>query len=216
MLEFPETDKWGAIVPKDHPLASKETVCVDDLIGLPLFVSEQSWNADIPRWAGAKMKDLKAEGFFQLSYNGAIFAGEGLGVLLTLDHLINTGSESDLAFIPFDPPLENKMYLVWKKYQVFSPIAEKFLPVVINYLRYFLPFAQITAPSGAIPDDLVQFLFWHPENRIILQDDLASAFAAACFPALDPVHVFPADRPDLFQRIDHPVDRRSADLSVLL
>ena len=134
MLEFPETDKWGAIVPKDHPLASKETVCVDDLIGLPRFVSEQSWNADIPRWAGAKMKDLKAEGFFQLSYNGAIFAGEGLGILLTLDHLINTGSESDLAFIPFDPPLENKMYLVWKKYQVFSPIAEKFLEEIRNHI----------------------------------------------------------------------------------
>ena len=127
VLEFPETDKWGAIVPKGHPLTSKETVCVDDLIGLPLFVSEQSWNADIPRWAGSKIKDLKPEGFFQLSYNGSIFAREGLGVLLTLDHLINTSSESDLTFLPFDPPLENKMYLIWKKYQVFSPIAEKFL-----------------------------------------------------------------------------------------
>ena len=31
-----------------------------------------------------------------------------------IDHQINTSTESDLAFIPFDPPLENKMYLVWK------------------------------------------------------------------------------------------------------
>ena len=127
VLEFPETDKWGAVVPKTHPLASKKAVCVDDLIGLPLFVSEQSWNADIPRWAGSKMDSLNPEGFFQLAYNGAIFAKEGLGVLLTLDHLVNTSSESALAFIPFHPPLENKMYLVWKKHQVFSPIAEKFL-----------------------------------------------------------------------------------------
>ena len=127
VLEFPERDRWGAVMPKSHPLASKKAVCVDDLIGLPLFVSEQSWNADIPRWAGSKIKDLKPEGFFQLAYNGAIFAKEGLGVLLTLDRLVNTSSESDLAFIPFDPPLENKMYLVWKKYQVFSPVAEKFL-----------------------------------------------------------------------------------------
>ena len=80
------------------------------------------------------MKDLRAEGFFQLSYNGSIFAREGLGVLLTLDHLINTGSESDLAFIPLDPPLENKMYLVWKKYQIFSPIAEKFLEEIRDYI----------------------------------------------------------------------------------
>ena len=127
-LEFPETDKWGAVVPKGHPLAAKRSVCADDLIGWPLFVSAQSWNADIPRWAGAKMKDLKPEGFFQLAYNGAIFAKEGLGVLLTLDRLVNTSSESELAFIPFDPPLENRMYLVWKKYQAFSLIAERFLP----------------------------------------------------------------------------------------
>ena len=62
-----------------------------------------------------------------MAYNGAIFAKEGLGVLLTLDRLVNTSSESELAFIPFDPPLENRMYLVWKKYQPFSPIAERFL-----------------------------------------------------------------------------------------
>ena len=127
VLEFPKTDKWGAVVPKHHPLAAKKVICVDDLIGLPIFVSEQSWNADIPRWAGPKMKDLRPEGIFQLAYNGAIFAKEGLGVLLTLDHLVNTSSESALAFIPLSPPLENKMYLVWKKYQIFSPIAEKFL-----------------------------------------------------------------------------------------
>ena len=66
VLEFPETDKWGAVVPKDHPLASKESVRVDDLVGLPLFVSEQSWNADIPRWAGPKMKDLKAGRIFSI------------------------------------------------------------------------------------------------------------------------------------------------------
>ena len=64
----------------------------------------------------------------------ARFAREGLGVLLTLDHLSNTGSESDLAFIPLDPPLENKMYLVWKKYQIFSPIAEKFLEEIRDYI----------------------------------------------------------------------------------
>ena len=127
VLEFPETDRWVAVMHKDHPLAAKKAITVDDLIGVPLFCSEQSWNADIPRWAGDKMKDLQLEGSFQLSYNGAIFASEGLGILLSFDKLINTGSDSDLVGIPLVPALENKMYLVWKKYQVFSPIAEKFI-----------------------------------------------------------------------------------------
>lgn len=127
VLEFPETDKWGIVIPKYHPLAEKELIRVDDLIGLPLFCSEQSWQADIPRWAGNKMDQLRLEGSFQLAYNGSIFAAENLGVLLTFDKLINTGSESPLTFRPLTPALENKMYLVWKKYQVFSPIAERFI-----------------------------------------------------------------------------------------
>ena len=49
------------------------------------------------------------------------------------------------------------------------------LPVVVNDPRYFLPVAQITAPSGAIPDDLIQLFLWHPENGIVLQNDLTSA-----------------------------------------
>ena len=135
VLEFPETDKWVAVMHKDHPLAVKEFITVDDLIGMPLFCSEQSWNADIPRWAGAKMKDLHLEGSFQLSYNGAVFASEQLGILLTLDKLVNTGALSELVSRPLMPVLENKMYLVWKKYQMFSPIAEKFLTEISKMLQ---------------------------------------------------------------------------------
>lgn len=135
VLEFPETDKWGIVISKDHPLAEKELIRVDDLIGLPLFCSEQSWQADIPRWAGNKMDQLRLEGSFQLAYNGSIFAAENLGVLLTFDKLVNTGSESPLTFRPLTPALENKMYLVWKKYQVFSPIAERFIEKFRNSLE---------------------------------------------------------------------------------
>ena len=135
VLEFPETDKWAAIMHKDHPLAAREFITVDDLIGLPLFCSEQSWQSDIPRWAGAKMKELQLEGSFQLSYNGGIFAAEQLGVLLTFDKLINTSAGSRLVSRPLSPLLENKMYLVWKKYQVFSPIAEKFMTEISKALQ---------------------------------------------------------------------------------
>lgn len=127
VLEFPETDKWGIIIPKTHFLAKKECVTVDDLIGLPLFASNQSWQADIPRWAGSKMDQLKLEGTFQLAYNGAVFASEDLGILLTFEKLVDTSADSSLTFKPLSPVLENKMYLVWKKHQIFSPIAERFL-----------------------------------------------------------------------------------------
>ena len=135
VLEFPKTDKWVAIIHKSHPLAKKDFITIDDLIGIPLFCSEQSWNVDIPRWAGAKMKDLHLEGSFQLSYNGAIFAAENLGIMLTFDKLTNTQELNELVSRPLMPVLENKMYLVWKKYQMFSPIAEKFLTEISKKLQ---------------------------------------------------------------------------------
>ena len=129
-LVFPEADVWGLVFPEDDPLAKKKAIRVDDLTGLPLFCSEQGWNRDIPLWAKDKMEGLHLEGSFRLSYNGSIFAKERLGYLLTFDRLVDTSPGSGLVYRPLFPRLETRLYLVWKKYQTFSPIAERFLKQV--------------------------------------------------------------------------------------
>ena len=126
-IEFPEADIWGLVVPSDHELAKKKTIKTSDLIGLPLFCSDQAWENEIKAWAGNDYSDLLLEGSFRLAYNGSIFAREGLGYLLTFDKLVDTSSGSGLVFRPLTPRLETSLYLVWKKYQTFSPIAERFL-----------------------------------------------------------------------------------------
>ena len=126
-ITFPENDIWGAVMPSDHPLAKKEVIGVDDLVGKPLFCSEQSWQREISEWAGARAGELRLEGSFRLSYNGSMFAREGLGILLTLEHLTDCSEESGLVFRPLSPVKETSFYLIWSKYQTFTPIAERFL-----------------------------------------------------------------------------------------
>ncbi len=126
-ITFPEADRFGAVIPADSDLAKKEQIRAEDLAGLPLFTSEQSWEHDIRPWAKEKFSQLHLEGSFRLAYNGSMFAKEGLGVLLTLNNLIDTSKESGLVFRPLAPRLEMKMYLIWNKYQRFTPIAERFL-----------------------------------------------------------------------------------------
>ena len=126
-LSIPENDKWGLVMRRDSPLAKKKQVTLDDLYGLPLFCSEQSIRADFPRWCGDNMDRLNFAGTVNLAYNGSVLVKEGLGYLLTFEHLIGTGEESGLCFRPIKPTLETNMYIIWKKYQVFSPIAELFL-----------------------------------------------------------------------------------------
>ena len=126
-LIFPEADIWGLVMPEDSPLAGKEKIRADDLIGLPLFCSEQSWKNDIPRWAGDKMSRLHLEGSYRLAYNASVFTREHLGYLLTFDKLLDTSPGSGLVFRPLDPTLETNLYIVWKRYHTFSPIAFRFL-----------------------------------------------------------------------------------------
>ena len=124
---FPESDYFGAVVPEGSPLAAKKSLRAGDLAGLPLFCSEQSWENDIRPWAKERFESLYLEGSFRLAYNGSMFAKEGLGILLTLNNLIDTSPGSGLVFRPLSPHLEMKMYLIWNKYQSFTPVAERFL-----------------------------------------------------------------------------------------
>ena len=83
-VPFPEGDRFGLVGPADSFLQEKASVRAEDLAGLPLFCSEQSWLNDIEPWAGAQFSKLHLEGSFRLSYNGSLFAREGLGYLVTL------------------------------------------------------------------------------------------------------------------------------------
>ena len=142
-LAFPEKDVWGLVSPEDDALAEKDVIRAQDLKGLPLFCSEQAWNGEIKTWAGSAYPEMKLEGSFRLSYNGSVFAREGLGYLLTFRHLIDTSKESGLVFRPLYPALETTLYIAWNRYQTFTPIAERFLGQLKSSFFTALP---LTAP----------------------------------------------------------------------
>lgn len=127
VVKMPESDRWGLVMPAGCALAQKDCITFEDLLGLPLFCSGQGWHVDLPLWCGERINELTLEGSFRLSYNASVFTREGLGYLLTFEHLVNTSSESGLVFRPLYPELTTDMFIIWKKHQVFTPIAERFI-----------------------------------------------------------------------------------------
>lgn len=127
VVKMPESDRWGLVMPAVCVLAQKDCITFEDLLGLPLFCSGQGWHADLPLWCGERINELTLEGSFRLSYNASVFTREGLGYLLTFEHLVDTSSESGLVFRPLYPELTTDMFIIWKKHQVFTPIAERFI-----------------------------------------------------------------------------------------
>lgn len=134
-IEIPGTDIWGLAIKKDHPLAKKKEIAFEDLLGIDLLCSEQGMKFDISRWCGEKTDRLKLSGTVNLYYNGGVFVQEGLGGMLTFEHLIHTGKDSPLCFRPLTPPLKTKMYVIWKKYQIFTPIAGLLLKELKNKVK---------------------------------------------------------------------------------
>lgn len=126
-IEMPSTDVWGIIMRSDSHLADKKAIQMEDLLDLPLICSRQGMSVDYPKFFGEKVDALNVVATFNLVYNAAILVREGLGYAFSFDKLVDTGPDSGLCFRPLIPVLETKMYVIWKKYQVFSPAAERLL-----------------------------------------------------------------------------------------
>ena len=113
---------------KDSPLAALESIRAEDLLGKPLLLSRQAMGKDsLSAWFGMDYTDLDIVATYNLLYNASLMVEEGLGYAVTLDRLVNTTGDSPLCFRPLEPRLEIGLYVVWKKFQIFSKAAAKFL-----------------------------------------------------------------------------------------
>lgn len=130
-MRLPVTDVWGALMRKDSPLAERTALRPEDLRDKPLLLSRQSVGRDsLSSWFGQEYASLNVAATYNLIYNASLMVEEGLGYALALDRLVNTTGDSHLCFRPLEPKVEVRLYVVWKKFQVFSKAAAKFLGVL--------------------------------------------------------------------------------------
>ena len=86
-------------------------------------------------WFGRESEELNIIATYNLLFNASLLVDEGLGYAISYDKIINTGGGSRLCFRPLAPQLESHMHVIWKKYQMFSKPAEKFLEVLREILE---------------------------------------------------------------------------------
>ncbi len=128
-LQLPARDRWGAFVREDDPLASLEHVTPADLASRSLILSEQA-GREMGAWFRRDLEDLDVVATYNLLYNAALLARRGIGVVVSLEGIVETGEGSGLAFRPLEPPMSADIFVAWKRYQSFSPAAEAFLSAV--------------------------------------------------------------------------------------
>ncbi|WP_237656699.1 LysR family transcriptional regulator [Streptococcus suis] len=122
-LPLVNRDRWGILVPRSHPLASKEELVLSDILAYPLIISAQS-NVD------KGLGDYRIVATYNLLYNASLLVKAGVGIALCLDGIVDTSYDgSGLVFRPLDLSTDS-LQLLWKKGVVLSPIAKRFIEIL--------------------------------------------------------------------------------------
>ena len=127
-IKVPIRDTWGVLMRKDSPLAQKERIQPQDLWDKPLILSAQktdSW--PMSNWFGQDIAKLNVVATYNLVFNASLLVEEGLGYAVCFDKLINVSGDSNLCFRPLSPKMEAEASIIWKRYQILSKAAQKFM-----------------------------------------------------------------------------------------
>ena len=136
-LRLTAMDTWGLLIKKDSELAALSSIRPEVLKKIPILCSNRAFiRNELSGWLGDDFNKLNIVATYNLIYNASLMVEEGVGSAVCVDKLTYTAGNSNLCFRPLEPRFESHLYFVWKKYQVFSKAAEKFLArVQKEYVR---------------------------------------------------------------------------------
>lgn len=129
-ISLPQTESWGVLLPKNHPLTHKKSLYLKDLESYPLIVSNQEEALKLFRNKIGKNNKIAATS--NLVYNASLMVESGMGIAIVWPNLINTDSPtSQITFMPLqdDLPALN-LYLILKKNTNHSRVVQTFFKYI--------------------------------------------------------------------------------------
>ncbi|WP_057879481.1 LysR family transcriptional regulator [Companilactobacillus kimchiensis] len=132
-IKLPQVNRFGALMPKNHPLADKDVLTSTDLVDEPLILYQGSLDdGTLPEWFQRKTSELNIVATFGMYMSAKKLVESGLGIALIFDDLVDYQND-DLVCLPIEPALETNVNLIWKKYQVFSDSSQALLSLIKDH-----------------------------------------------------------------------------------
>ena len=130
-------DRCGILMNASAPLAQKQSVTSEDLLGLPVVGPAREGVRQFYRNAlGETFDQLNFIATFNLVNNAAWFARLNVGYVFTIEGTLRHFGTPDLCFRPFSPELRQSTFLVWKKYQPVSRAVRAFIEELAMLARH--------------------------------------------------------------------------------
>lgn len=135
-IRLTQKERWVVLMRPDDPLGQKETICADDLKGLPLILpSRINVQNEVTNWLGDTLQKNQVLFTSNLCTNGAIMVQRGLGYALVVEGSLPFRDEKKIICRPLYPELTANSVFAWKRQQPFSLAATKFIEHMKNCLE---------------------------------------------------------------------------------
>ena len=130
-LRLSQKETWGILVRRDHPLAEKETIYVQDLRSYPLILPKRE-NArnEVLNWMECDESHLNIPVNYNLLSNVALLVEAGIGSAVCLDGALSIHCSPDICFRSVFPEHTTRSVLLWKKNHLFHPAASLFIQML--------------------------------------------------------------------------------------
>jgi DNA-binding transcriptional LysR family regulator len=126
-LDLPYQNYWGAVIPKDDPLAEKTELVASDLRKRSLLLPQQlDVIADLKKYLRQYVSGVRITGYYDMNYNMLAMVRARIGTALTLDKPEYQNMQ-DVSFLPLKALKPIQVKLIWKSGQRFTRLNRAFL-----------------------------------------------------------------------------------------
>lgn len=139
---IPVKERWGIVLPSDHPLAIKGEIDGVDILNLPLFGSRRSIILnEIASWLEVDIHDLHLVLQHNLLSNSLLLAQRDVGYPITVEGAYKMREINGLSFIPLTPLRTTSHVFAYRKNINFTPVVSTFINFVLNEIDNY-PFNE--------------------------------------------------------------------------
>ena len=130
-VRLPQKETWGLLLRKDHELAGKETITVEEIRPYPLIMpGREKAKNEVLHWMQCEERHLDIPAYYNLLSNAALLVEAGMGCAVCLDGALSIHADPDLCFRQLLPEHTTRSVILWKKNHLFSQAASLFVQTI--------------------------------------------------------------------------------------
>ena len=130
-VRLPQKETWGLLLRKDHELAEKETINVEEIRPYPLIMpGREKAKNEVLHWMQCEERHLNIPAYYNLLSNAALLVEAGMGCAVCLDGALSIHADPDLCFRQLLPEHTTRSVILWKKNHLFSQAASLFVQTI--------------------------------------------------------------------------------------